>query len=122
MHIRYLKIMFAAITGCMALVYVLQNFANIDAAHGALAYVMGGADHAAYPDTFAFKTANPALAWFALALVCLGELAAGLLMLKGTFDMWTSRREGAESFQASKKWAEIGAGVGVLVWLGFFDA
>ncbi len=41
-HIRLLKIMFACICGFMALFYVLQNIANINAAHSALIYVLSG--------------------------------------------------------------------------------
>jgi len=120
MHIRYLKIMVAVIAGLMALFYVLQNFANIDQAHGALMYVMSGVDHTVYPATIAFKSASPEMAWAALALVFTGELLAGLLLFKGAIDMWGKRSATPDAFQSAKKWAEIGAGIGILVWFGFF--
>lgn len=122
MHIRILKIMFAVCAGLMALFYVLQNFANIHIAHGAVVYAMSGADQAIYPETFAFHTDSSALAWLALMLICATELAAGVLMLKGAVDMWSNRNAGSATFQAAKRWVEIGAGLGVLVWFGFFGA
>jgi predicted small integral membrane protein len=120
MHVRYLKILFAVITALMCLIYVGQNFANTEAAHGAMIYVMSGADHAVYTNSIGPKFTNPAIAWFALILVFAGELAAGLMLGKGALDMWRARRADAETFKASKKWAMIGCGVGVLVWFGFF--
>ena len=55
MHLRYLKIMFATLTSLMALIYVTQNMVNADAAHQAIIYVMSGADHAVYTNSFGTK-------------------------------------------------------------------
>ena len=52
MHIRYLKVMFSALTALMALFYVTQNIVNTQAAHDAIIYVMSGADHIVYPNSF----------------------------------------------------------------------
>lgn len=120
MHIRYLKIMFASLSGFMALIYVIQNLANIDAAHQAILYVMSGADHVAYQNTFAFYSENALLAWAAVILICGCELTAGGLMLKGALNMWKNRSGDNSDFSASMKLAQIGAGIGVFVWLGLF--
>ncbi len=120
MHIRYLKIMFAVIASMMCLIYVLQNLANTGPVHQYFMYVMSGADHQAYPETFAFHITSPTLGWIAAILVFALEFAAGFLLLKGAHDMWTARNSDADTFNVSKKWAEIGAGVGVLVWFGLF--
>ncbi len=120
MHIRYLKVLMALIASFMCIFYVAQNFANPNPAFEAFAYVMGGADHAIYADTFAFHISNPTLTWLALLLIFALELLAGLLLLKGSYDMWQARKADVETFTASKKWAEIGAGAGILVWFGFF--
>ena len=120
MYRRNIKILLAVLTGSLALVYVLQNFANIDAAHQSVVYVMSGNDHLAYTNTLFFKTENPMLAWIAVVAICLGELSAGLLLLYGASRMWANRNNSAEDFADSLKFAEIGAAVGVLVWLGFF--
>ncbi len=34
--------------------------------------------------------------------------------------MWHARNTDAATFNESKKWAQIGCGVGVFVWLGLF--
>lgn len=120
MHIRYLKIMFAALTGFMALIYVIQNFANFDVAHQTILYVMSGAEQTVYQNTFAFYSDNALLAWIALIIICGCELAAGGLMLKGALNMWKNRSGDSNDFSASMKLAQIGAGIGVFVWLGLF--
>jgi len=120
MHIRYLKIMFAAITSLMALFYVTQNMVNMQAAHAAIMYVMAGADHVVYANSFGPKFTQPLLGWVVVVIIFSLEYLAGLLLAKGTWDMWRSRKLDAAAFKASKKWAQIGSGVGVLVWFGFF--
>ncbi len=120
MHIRYLKIMIALISSMMCLIYVLQNLANINAVHQYFMYVMSGADHVAYKETFAFYITSPTIGWLAAILICTLEFAAGILLLKGSYDMWQARNSDAANFNTAKKWAEIGAGVGILVWFGFF--
>ena len=120
MHIRYLKIMFTIIAAGMALIYALQNIANINAAHGAFVYVMSGTGHEAYPDTLFFKTSSVTFAWIALVVTIFCEFLAGVLLLKGAFDMFNSVKADGTQFNNSKKFAEIGAGIGVLVWFGFF--
>ena len=120
MHIRYLKIMFAAITSLMALTYVTQNMVNSEAAHQVIVYVMSGADHDVFPTSFGPKFSDPLVGWIAVVIIFSLEYAAGLLMAKGTWDMWRARKADALVFSSSKKWAQIGAGVGILVWFGLF--
>lgn len=120
MHIRYLKIMFAATTSLMVLFYVTQNVVNTQAAHAAIMYVMTGADHVVYPNSFGPKFTQPLIGWIALVIIYSLEYLAGLLLAKGTWDMWRSRQQNAIAFNQSKKWAQIGSGIGVLVWFGLF--
>ena len=120
MHLRYLKIMFATLTSLMALIYVTQNMVNAGAAHQAIIYVMSGADHTVYPNSFGPKFDNPTLGWIVVAIIFSLEYAAGLLIAKGTWDMWQARNAEPATFTASKKWAQIGSGVGVFVWFGLF--
>lgn len=120
MHLRYIKIIVAIIASAMALIYALQNIANINAAHGALVYVLSGAEHEIYPETLFFKSASTMLAWVALIIVLIGEFSAGLLLLKGALDMYKNANNSSEDFNASKKLAEIGAGIGIIVWFGLF--
>ena len=120
MHIRYLKLLFVLLLSAMALVYVLQNFANLEQAHASVAYVMSGTGHEAYPSSFGPKPESALLAWFAVAAICLLELSCGLVMAKGAWDIWRARRADTDTFQASLKWAQIGCGLGIAVWFGLF--
>ncbi|NVK21103.1 MAG: DUF2165 family protein [Kangiellaceae bacterium] len=120
MHIRYLKIMFAALTGLMALIYVGQNFMNVSAAHQAIIYVMSGADHAVYTHSFGPKFDQPMMAWVAIIIIFSLEIITGVLLFKGVWDMWKQRKADSASFEQSKKWAQIGSGMGILVWFGLF--
>jgi predicted small integral membrane protein len=120
MHIRYLKIMFAVLTSLMALFYATQNVANLEAALQSILYVTSGTDHVAYPNSFGPEFTSSLVAWPALVLILLGEYACGLLLARGAIDMWKARKETAEIFRVRQKWAEIGAGIGVFVWLGLF--
>jgi len=120
MHIRYLKIMFAIITSLMALIYVTQNMVNTDAAHQAIIYVMSGADHTVYANSFGPKISHPVFAWTVLVIIFSLEYATGILIAKGAWDMWRARHADLSTFNNSKKWAQIGSGVGVFVWFGLF--
>lgn len=120
MHIRYIKIMMVLSAAGMALFYAAQNVANLSAAHGAFIYVMSGVGHEVYPETLFFNSANSNIAWLACGLVILAELVAGILLAKGAVDMLKSAAANSETFNQSKKWAEIGAGIGVFVWFTFF--
>jgi predicted small integral membrane protein len=120
MHLRYLKMMFVVITCLLALVYVAQNLVNADAAHQAIMYVISGAEHAVYPDSFGPEFTSPVVGWMAVAVIFALELLTGLLLARGALDMWRARHADAAGFTASKKWAQIGCGVGVFVWFGLF--
>ena len=120
MHLRYLKIMFATLTSLMALIYVTQNMFNADAAHQAIIYVMSGADHAVYTNSFGPKLSNPTLGWIVVIIIFSLEYVTGLLIAKGAWDMWQARNADLVAFRDSKKWAQIGSGVGVFVWFGLF--
>jgi len=112
--------MFATLTSLMALIYVTQNLVNADAAHQAVIYVMGGAGHAVYDNSFGPKLSHPTLGWIVIVIIFGLEYATGLLLAKGAWDMWQTRNADLEAFSASKKWALIGSGVGVFVWFGLF--
>lgn len=118
--LRILKILLVLFIGLHALIYALQNVANLEEAHAALGYVLSNADHEVYPNTIFFAVANPIVHWAALWLVIVGEVAVGALGLKGAWDMFTARNDTAERFHAAKRNGVLAASVALLVWFGFF--
>ena len=120
MTVRILKVVFVAIVGLMALLYGVQNIANLDAAFGAVSYVVSMKEHAAYPSSVGPAIASPHVTWAILAFIISAEIAAGLVCLGGAAKMWGARRSAAESFNASKTLAIIGCGIGVIIWMGVF--
>jgi hypothetical protein len=61
--LRTLKALLVLFIGLHALIYALQNIANLNEAHAALGYVFSGAEHEAYPHTLFFDVTNPAVQW-----------------------------------------------------------
>jgi predicted small integral membrane protein len=120
MFLRYLKIDFAIIIALLCLVYAGQNVANLEAAYQSFAYVMGGADHAVYASSFVPSITSPVLIWLALVAVVGAEFVAGLLAAKGAVDMWSARNAEGAAFDKAKKFALLGSGLGIVVWMGFF--
>ena len=118
--LRLIKSSLVAFIGLHALFYALQNLANLGAAHGALAYVLSGADHEVYTETLFFTLDNAAVAWAALVLVLIGEFAIGFFGLKGGWDMFVARSGSPEEFHQAKRSGIIAAGLALLVWFGFF--
>lgn len=117
---RILKSLLVLFIGLHALIYALQNIANLDAAYGALSYVLSGADHEVYPQTFFFNLDNAAVHWLALALVIAGEIAIGVLGIKGSWDLFAARHGTVEEFHRAKRAGVWAAGLALLVWFGFF--
>ncbi|RLA29317.1 MAG: DUF2165 domain-containing protein [Gammaproteobacteria bacterium] len=120
MFLRYFKIDFVILISLLCLFYAGQNVANLDACYQTFAYVMGNADHQAYPDSFIPAIQSPALIWLTLVLVVGLEFTAGLLAAKGAWDLWSVRKAPAASFNAAKKYALLGCCTGLIVWLGLF--
>ncbi len=102
MAIRYLKILLVLFIAFLCLIYASQNVANLDAAYGAFAYVMGMSGHEAYTATFATSIQHPVLIWTALILVVSCEYIAGLLAAKGAWDLWKARNSTAEQFNSAR--------------------
>jgi len=118
--LRLLKSALVLFIGLHALFYAVQNIANLEAAHGALIYVMSGADHEVYPATVFFKSSSPVFAWVALLLVLAGEFAVSYFGIRGGWELFKLRGGTAEEFHAAKRNGVIAAGFALLVWFGFF--
>lgn len=117
---RIIKILLALNMALLCLVYVGQNFTNLDSTFGALAYVLGNTDHQVYPTSFGPTLTSPGLIWVAVVVVLVFESASGLVLLKGAWDLSKARDSVPADFQAAKKWVYIGAGLGMLTWFGLF--
>ncbi len=104
----------------LCLVYAGQNIANLDAAYQSFVYVMGNVDHTVYASSFIPAITSPALIWTALVIVVGCEFLAGLLAAAGALAMWSARHASAEEFNHAKKYALLGSGLGIIIWLGFF--
>lgn len=118
--LRILKILLVLAIGAHALIYALQNLANLDAAHAAMGYVLSNAGHEVYPDTMFFAVTSPLLHWCALWLVIAGECAIGYFGFRGAWDMFAARGGSAEQFHAAKSNGVIAAALALLVWFGLF--
>lgn len=121
MAIRYLKMVLLVLVALLALTYAGQNLANLDAAMQAVAYVMRMDDHAVYPDSIGMAVDIPALTVAALATIIAGELIAGVLAAKGSWNLWRARRSPAAEFQTAKTIGLLGCGLGIVVWMGLFS-
>lgn len=117
---RILKSVLVLFIGLHALIYALQNIANINEAHGALVYVLSGAGHEVYPHTLFFYSDSATVAWIALALVLAGEFAVAFFGVKGGWDLFAARNAAAEQFRAAKSAGLWAAGLALLTWFGLF--
>ena len=122
MTIRYVKLLLVIAAGLQALLYALQNLANLDAARGAVGYVLSRADHVAYPDSMVPAVTAPGLVEGALWTVIGFELLGGLAVLAGAVRMAQSIKGTKRAFEASKWLALSGLGILVFTWVGLFLA
>ena len=120
--IRIMKSLLVLVVGLNGLFCALQNIANIDQAHAALAYVISGADQKIYPHTLFFYSNSSAVHWAALVLVLIGEFAVGFFGLKGAWNMFTARHGSAKQFHAAKATGLWAGGLALLTWFGLFIA
>ncbi len=121
MEHRYLKIGLTLAVGLLAGLWFLNNLLNWEMAHGAVAYTLSQADQAGYPNHLVPPITSPVVATLVLASIVLGEGAAGALALTGAFRMWAALNRDERAFRAAKRFAVLGAGLGVLVWFLLFQ-
>jgi len=118
--LRIIKVLLVLFIGLHALIYALQNLANLNEAHQALGYVLSNMDHDVYPNSMFFAVTSPTLHWGALWLVILGEFAVGYFGIKGAWDMFAARNATADKFHAAKTSGVWASGIALLVWFGLF--
>jgi predicted small integral membrane protein len=120
--IRLLKAFVMLAAALLCIFYATNNVANLTNMYGALAYVMSNQDHTVYPSAFGPAVTFGPLIWVAAILVLIGEYAAGLLALKGSWDLFSAGGKSADEFQAAKSTALAACLVGILTWFGLFMA
>ena len=116
---RYLKTAFTASLGLMALLYVIHNIMNIDAAYGAVGYVLGMEGNKIFANNLLPAISGSAVPLFAW-LIFSFEIATGLICLWGAWKLWSARGADAAGFEAAKPIAKLGAGLAVITWFGLF--
>ena len=119
---RYLKMVLAIFIALFCLFYATQNLFNLPAAHWFVSTMLGMEGHEAYPAHFGPAITSPTLAWIALWIIIALEFLAGLLALKGAWDLWAARKGTAAQFQAAKRCVMNSVGVALLIWFGLFGA
>lgn len=118
--IRTLKCVFVVLLALMCLIYALQNIANIDECYSAIAYVLSMQDHTVYPNSIFPSISNGIIVWLAVIVIITTEILAGLILAKGAYDLWSARHSDAATFNRAKRFALLGAGIGIIVWFGYF--
>lgn len=118
--IRLLKSLLVFFAAMLCIFYAANNVANIDNMYGVFSYVLSNEGHVAYPNSFGPTVTIPALIWVAMIVVLAGEFGAGLLALKGSWNLFRARGKSADEFQGAKTTALIACLVGVLTWYGLF--
>ena len=123
MHaIRILKILLVIAVGLQAGFYAISNLFNLDAAFGAVGYVLSMADQTVYDTPVLPPISSPVLVGIALGVVIALEASIGLLCLAGAGRMWVQRKGTIEGFAASRTLAVFGCGLAMLLWIGLFMA
>lgn len=120
MAIRILKIILVTFVGLQGWFYVAGNLANWSSGVGAVAYVLSMEGHEVYGTPIFPPITSPAIVTVAFLIIVFGEFLVGALSLKGAWDLWQARNAEAETFNSSKTFAVLGAGMALVVWFGGF--
>lgn len=117
---RLVKISIAAIVAMLHFIYAAQNIVNASAVYDIMAYAFSMADHAAYPASIGPPITQPALVWLCFGVIVAAEFTTALLAGFGAARLWAARGKRALAFNAAKGHALLGAGLGMIIWFGFF--
>jgi len=120
--IRWMKIILTAFVAAFCLLYALQNIVNLGQAYGFVAAMVSMEGHEAYPAHIGPAVQAPFLIWTMLWIIIIAELTAGALAARGAWDLFRARHDDSAQFHAAKRFAVLGAGLGVILWFGVFGA
>jgi predicted small integral membrane protein len=122
MLVRVLKVGLALFIALFCIFYAAQNVFNLQNAHWFVSTVLAMDGHELYPKHFGPAISSPVLAWVVLWLIIVLEYVAGILAVKGAWEMWRARQEPTAGFQQSKRCVMASAGVALFIWFGLFSA
>jgi len=116
---RIVKSLLVACIGVTALLYALQNLANIDDMRAQVGRVLAGAEQGGSPDAF-FYSNSPVLSWAAFGFVVLFQFVIAAVAFKGAWDLFAARKGTAEEFRQAKTVAVWAGGLSLLSWFALF--
>lgn len=99
---RVFKSLLVSLIGLTALMYALQNLANIGPMRERIAATSGGAATSA--------------SWAGFGLITFCQLAIAAVALKGAWDLFAARNGTAEDFREAKTVAVWAGGLSLLSW------
>ena len=120
MGVRHLKICLIASIALLCWFSAAQNFANLMRGYETVRYVTSMQDHSAYPSSIAFGFVSAAPTWISYAVILFAEVSAGVLAARGTWDLWSTRKNTSSVFNGAKTYAMLGVGAAMLVWFSLF--
>jgi predicted small integral membrane protein len=100
---RIFKALLVALIGLTALMYALQNLADVGAMRQQL-------------DAGPSGNASQALSWAGFALITLLQLALAATALKGAWELFAARKRSPEQFREAKTTAVWAGGLSLLSW------
>ena len=120
MEQRYIKVGLALTVGLLAGLWSVNNLLNWETAEGAVAYALSQDNQSGYASHIVPAMKSSLAATVGLLVIIVAEAMAGSLALFGAWRMWSKRKADAAAFEASKRFAILGAGVAVLNWFSGF--
>ena len=111
---RIFKSLLVALIGLTALMYALQNIANVREMRRHMNAGPSATGVAAYPD--ALFSNSPAASWVGFALITLCQLVIAVIAFKGAWDLYAARAATDAEFKTAKSAAIWAGGLALFSW------
>ena len=108
---RIVKSLLVACIGITALLYAVQNLANLEAMRAQMHHGMA----ATSPNAF-FYGISPVLGWAAFGFAVAFQLVIAGVAFKGAWDLFAARKGTADEFREAKTVAVWAGGLSLLSW------
>jgi len=113
---RAFKSLLVSLIGLTALMYAVQNLANIQEMRNHMDATPRPSTQATYHD--AIFGNSQAASWTGFSLITLCQFAIAVVALKGAWDLFAARKGTAEEFRNAKSTAIWAGGLALLSWFG----